>query len=94
MEGGRLDSDFEKMAREHVLATAEICFYMPDHPNLLQLFFWQTYDLRPKYPRIREFLGFWEEKIEAQIHSVRVTDSPIMQPREFRKVDGEYPWRN
>ena len=32
------------------LTTAEIHYYRPDHPSLLQLFVWQDYDLPPGFP--------------------------------------------
>ena len=54
------------------LATAEVLYYMPDHPKLLQSFIWQTLDLAPSYPRIHKFLDFWRAEIEAVIHSVRL----------------------
>ena len=38
------------------LATAEVLYYLPDHPSLLQSFVWQTLDLAPSYPRIHRFL--------------------------------------
>ena len=53
------------------LATAEVLYYMPDHPSLLQSFVWQTLDLAPSYPRIGRFLEFWRREIDAVIHSVR-----------------------
>ena len=32
------------------LATAEVLYYIPDHPSLLQSFMWQTLDLAPRLP--------------------------------------------
>jgi hypothetical protein len=29
------------------LTTAEICYFMPDHPSLLQIYAWQEYDAAP-----------------------------------------------
>src|SRR3546814_12224171 len=37
------------------LTTAEIHFYRPDAPSLLQLFVWQEYDLAPDSPVLFEF---------------------------------------
>ncbi|UPT62799.1 MAG: protein usg [Hyphomonadaceae bacterium JAD_PAG50586_4] len=54
------------------LATAEVLYYMPDHPSLLQSFMWQTLDLAPSYPRIHKFLNYWRSEIDAVIHSVRL----------------------
>ena len=57
------------------LATAEILYWMPDHPGLLQSFVWQQYDLVPDYPELHNFLNFWKDNIDATLHSVRVAAS-------------------
>jgi len=62
------------------LATAEVLYYMPDHPSLLQSFMWQTLDLAPEYPRIHKFLDFWRREIEAVIHSVRLATGETLAP--------------
>lgn len=62
------------------LATAEVLYYMPDHPALLQSFVWQTLDLAPAYPRIRKFLDFWRREIDAVIHSVQVGSGETLAP--------------
>ena len=64
---------FEAQLRGKRLTTAEVIYYMPDHPSLLQRFMWQTLDLAPDYPRVHEFLEFWRREIDAVIHSVNVT---------------------
>ncbi|MBK6705009.1 MAG: hypothetical protein IPG56_15485 [Caulobacteraceae bacterium] len=68
--------EFALRLRGWRLATAEVLYYMPDHPTLLQSFIWQTLDLAPSYPRIHKFLDFWRAEIQAVIHSV--------QPRQRR----------
>jgi len=62
------------------LATAEVLYYMPDHPSVLQSFVWQTLDLAPKYPRIHTFLDFWRREIDAVIHSVRLASGETLAP--------------
>jgi uncharacterized protein Usg len=69
------------------LSTAEVLYYMPDHPALLQSFVWQTLDLAPAYPRLHKFLEFWRREIEAVIHSVRLATGETLAPAAFRKVD-------
>ena len=64
---------FEAQLRGKRLTTAEVIYYMPDHPSLLQRFMWQTLDLAPDYPRVHEFLEFWRREIDAVIHSVNVS---------------------
>ncbi|MEZ5917423.1 MAG: aspartate-semialdehyde dehydrogenase [Parvularculaceae bacterium] len=46
------------------LATAEILYHMPDHPNLLQSYVWQDYDIAPQYPVLNRFLEFWTRELE------------------------------
>ena len=51
--------DFARQMRGERLTTAEVIYYLPDHPALLQRFLWQTLDLPPDFPRICRFLDFW-----------------------------------
>lgn len=68
------------------LATAEVLYYMPDHPALLQTFTWQTLDLAPSYPRIHKFLEFWRAEIEAVIHSVRLATGETLAPAQVKSA--------
>ncbi len=68
------------------LATAEVLYYMPDHPKLLQSFVWQTLDLAPSYPRIHKFLDFWRTEIDAVIHSVRLASGEQLAPAKVRNA--------
>ncbi|HZL00410.1 MAG TPA: protein usg [Caulobacteraceae bacterium] len=74
------DTDFAAQLRGGRLTTAEVLYYMPDHPALLQRFLWQTIDLSPEYPRVRRFLDFWRREIDAVIHSVNVSACGIVSP--------------
>jgi uncharacterized protein Usg len=71
------------------LTTAEILYYMPDHPDLLQTFIWQTMDIAPGFPVVRKFLNFWETSIEARLHSVRVGATDIITPGDAAFRDFE-----
>ena len=66
------------------LTTAEVLYYMPDHPTLLQSFLWQTLDIAPDYPRVQQFLDFWRREIEAVIHSVAITSLQEVRPARLR----------
>lgn len=66
------------------LATAEVLYYMPDHPTLLQSFIWQTLDLAPQYPRIHRFLNFWRAEIDAVIHSVQLASGETLAPARIK----------
>ncbi|MEX6507154.1 usg protein [Jiella sp. M17.18] len=80
------DPSFVKMLEGYSLTSAEVLYRMPDHPTLLQTFFWQFEDLAPDYPRLTRFLDHWEREIEAIIHSVRVMHAGLIEPREVRLV--------
>ena len=82
------NSEFERRLKGARLLTAEVLYYMPDHPSLLQTFMWQTLDEAPKFPRLSQFLDFWRREIEAVIHSVRVAHAEPLAAPAWRKVDG------
>jgi uncharacterized protein Usg len=69
------------------LTTAEVLYYIPDHPKLIQSFMWQTLDLAPKYPRIEKFLDFWKREIEAVIHSVTICGDEKIAPAKVNFAD-------
>jgi len=66
------------------LTTAEILYYFPDHPHLLQSFLWQQLDLAPDFPRLHKFLMHWRREIDAALHSVTVAQTPILNRAELR----------
>ena len=70
------------------LTTAEIHYYMPDHPSLLQLFVWQEYDVAPDFPVLLGFLDHWRREIDGALHSVRIEHERLIRPAEWRAVDG------
>ena len=57
-----IETDLSRQLRGERLTTAEVLYYMPDHPALLQRFLWQTLDLSPDYPRIHRFLDYWRRE--------------------------------
>jgi uncharacterized protein Usg len=74
------ETDLARQLRGERLTTAEVLYYLPDHPALLQRFLWQTLDLSPEYPRIYKFLEYWRCEIEAVIHSVHVSGAGLIAP--------------
>lgn len=82
------DQDFESRIRGASLLTADILYYRPDHPKLLQSFLWQTLDVAPEFPRLEKFLDHWRREIEAMIHSIRIAHSDWIGPVEVRAVNG------
>jgi len=73
-------SDFASQLRGERLTTAEVIYYMPDHPMLLQSFLWQTLDLPPEFPKVHKFLIFWRREIDAVIHSVTCSAAGLVAP--------------
>lgn len=70
------------------LTTAEILYRMPDHPNLLQTYLWQGYDIAPRFPRLISFLDYWTENLDGPLHTVRVAHKRLISPAEYRYFDG------
>lgn len=80
-------TEFERRLNGATLLTAEVLYYMPDHPRLLQTYLWQMVDEAPRFPRLAHFLDHWRREISAVIHSVRVASGEPLTPPAWRKVD-------
>jgi uncharacterized protein Usg len=79
-------SDTELMLKGYGLTTAEFCYRMPDYQSVLNSYIWQCYDLAPKYPKLFEFIEFWQSEIEGPLHSVLFTHRKLISPGEWRPV--------
>lgn len=82
-------ADLRKQLKNYRLTTAEILYHLPDYPELLQTYIWQDYDISPKFPVLKGFLGFWERKIEGRLHSVQVASTEIITPGDSHFYDYE-----
>lgn len=82
------DRAFTAQLEGYGLTTAEIHYYRPDAPSLLQIFIWQEYDLAPDFPALFDFLEHWRREIKAALHSVRIAHRELIGAREWRAVDG------
>jgi uncharacterized protein Usg len=82
------DTEFAARLRGQGLLTAEIHYWLPDHPSLLQQFVWQTLDEAPRFPALHRFLDHWRREIEATIHEIRIAHSALLKPADVRMVDG------
>ena len=83
-----VSKEFIRQLEGYGLTTATILYRMPDHPQLLQSYIWQEYDLAPKFPQLHKFLDFWRRELEGPLHSVRVAHSALIKPAEFNLVNG------
>ncbi len=83
-------ADIRQQLNDYRLTTAEILYHMPDHPDLLQSFIWQDYDIAPRYPVFSKFLGFWMREIEGKLHSVHVASAGLISASEMNAVQGEF----
>ena len=83
-----IDDDFHKMVTKgYSLVTVNVIYYLPDYSSLVNEFLWQSLDLRPEYPRIKKFLNFWQNEINAVIKEIQLSDSHGLKPRSFRKIE-------
>ena len=72
---------------DYRLTTAEIQYHMPDYPDLLQSYLWQSLDRIPDFPKLNDFLSYWEKELDGKLHSVRIGYVGIIQPAEWRYAD-------
>ncbi len=85
---GAVSEDFKKQLAGYGLTTAEILYRRPDHRWLLQSYVWQNYDLFPNFPALKDFLAFWQTKLEGPLVAVTVAHSKLVKPAELKAVDG------
>ncbi len=83
-------ADLSVQLHDYRLTTAEILYHMPDHPDLLQSYIWQEYDLAPRFPGLHKFLDFWAHEIHGKLHSVRLASQGLISHAELRFVDDEF----
>ena len=73
------------------LTLIQVYYYMPDYPSVLNEFTWQTIDLYPRFPRMKRFLNYWSENIEARINEIYLNyTDPHYGPNYFKNVT--YIW--
>ena len=80
----------ELQMKDYRLTTADILYHLPDHPDLLQRYIWQEYDLAPHFPELQKFLDFWEENLDGRLHSVSVANLPIITSPDTRHCDAYF----
>ncbi len=73
-----------KQLQDYRLTTAEILYRLPDHPEILQTYVWQDLDIAPRFPVLRQFLDFWETKLDGRLYQVRIASAGLIQPSQWR----------
>jgi len=81
-----LDEELDD-TQDYRLTTAEILYHMPQYPDLLQSYLWQSLDRVPDFPKLNTFLTRWEGRLEGKLHSVRIGYVGIIQPTDWRFTD-------
>lgn len=79
--------EFRKQMEGYGLTTAEILYRMPDHPDLLQAYVWQEYDIFPEFPVLKKFLDFWERTLDGPLFKVTLSHARLIRPTDWRAVD-------
>jgi uncharacterized protein Usg len=90
VEKDAVSKDFRKQVLGYGLTTAEIVYRRPDRHWLLQTYVWQDYDMFPNFPALKDFLAFWETKLEGPLFAVTVAHSKLIKPAELHAVDGVF----
>lgn len=83
-----VSQDFFRQLAGYGLTTARILYRMPDHPDFLQSYIWQEYDLAPRFPELHKFLDFWRRELDGPLHSITVAHSHLIRPAEIVNVNG------
>lgn len=73
--------------QDYRLTTAEVLYQIPEYPDLLQSYLWQSLDRVPDFPKLNDFLSDWEKGLDGKLHSVRIGYVGIIQPEEWRYAD-------
>lgn len=79
----------ELLLKGYGLTTAEFFYRMPDYCHVLNNFVWQEYDLAPDHPKLFQFIEFWQDEIEGDLHSVRFIHRKKLGASDWRHVVGE-----
>jgi len=77
-------SDLALHFEDYRLTTAEILYHLPDFPDLLQTYVWQSLDRVPDFPKLNDFLAFWERELEGKLHSVKIAYVGVVEPVDWQ----------
>lgn len=80
---GRAMEDTGQKFQDYRLTTAEILYHLPDYPDLVQRYLWQSLDRIPDFPKLNSFLCRWDQTREGKLDSVRI---------DYVGLDEPSPW--
>lgn len=88
-QNAEYDTQFRQQLEGYSLTTAQIFYKLPDAPSILQEYIWQEYDVAPKFPKLKEFLDFWNRELDGKVSKVVVANSRMIGPREIPVIDAQ-----
>ena len=53
--------------KKWTVASVQVVYHIPDYIHILNEFVWQTEDQIPEFPRITQFLDYWDKNIDGPI---------------------------
>jgi uncharacterized protein Usg len=80
--------DIGQKFQDYRLTTAEILYHLPDYPDLVQSYLWQSLDRIPDFPKLNRFLGSWDGTREGKLHAVRIDYVGLDEPSPWADTDG------
>lgn len=83
-------TELRTLLEGYSLTTAEILYRLPDHRSLLQSYIWQDYDLHPRFPRLQQFLEFWEQHLDGPLYKVTVNHRRLVAPTDIRLLAAQF----
>ena len=90
MDPSDLNSSRRLLYKDLVLVTIDVTFGLPDYPNLVQSFLWQSEDAYPRYAVMTSFLQHWMDELEGPIREATLVSIPYLSERELVHVKGTY----
>ncbi len=75
------------------LTTAEILYHLPDEPDNLERYLWQSLDRLPDFPKLNDFLDEWRTSSDTTLHSVKVYYVNTIEPEDWDEQETS-PLRN
>ncbi len=70
------------------LTTAQILYRMPEPPLPAAILCLAALRHRADFPEMKNFLKFWQEKLDGPLHSVRYTHRKLISATEWRGAEG------